>query len=373
MSNEKPSNSILSRNTQARMKPTKVRFNELVLDPARFCHRLETKPDENLARSLATEGQNTPFKFFIDEGGNKTLVGGNLRHGGIGVNIERNLPGFTADMEVDAIQILNATEEDLLIISLTDNLRKEFNQVERILISGKLWSDGVPDERAATALGVNVKTYKRDLALAKEGWLVEYIKEDCIAATTAYALVEEAEKAGRVPDLKEYLETVIDQRKREIDEKEKERLKKTGKGLRPGERLVKNTFTREEIAHLKQQLRTNQPLDQEATWMFQAGVDAEEGKLHISAIKLDLARAPVQQIADVVTTLSQAVKDSLPFLETRARLEGPEGPQARLLRSRSARDLSLLRGIGLGDLATQFEQASNASGEDAFGSSVAPE
>ena len=129
---------ILERATAAETKRTHVRLDELAFDTERYCHReSESLKEENLTsllNSLTLEGLQVPVEYFEDVATKKkVLTKGHRRVSALRILANKNTPGFAEDMEVEAIQVLKATPQDLLVRSVADNevrLRSRFTTVE---------------------------------------------------------------------------------------------------------------------------------------------------------------------------------------------------------------------------------------------------
>src|SRR5262249_17908538 len=139
-----------------------------------------------LMDSLVLEGLQTPIEVHKTPDGKYRLIKGHCRVHALRLLADRHAPGFARDMPVPAVEVLGATHEDLLVPSVADNeVRQNFTPVERLLIARKFHDAGVPAERGAGALGVSVKTYQRDLRVARHLWMVEHIIRDHVGHTAA--------------------------------------------------------------------------------------------------------------------------------------------------------------------------------------------
>jgi ParB-like chromosome segregation protein Spo0J len=282
---------ILERASQAITKRCKARLDEVAFDTDRYCHRdedaLTADNLKTLMDSLVLEGLQVPIEFHVDGEGKKVLVKGHRRVTACRLLADKNTPGFSRDMEVDAIQVQNATVEDLLIRSVADNeVRLNLSRIGRIKVAKKLYDAGVQTERAARALGISPKSYERDLLIARNVWMFQHVIDDSIAPTPAYVLLSEAEKGGRIKELKEDLDAWIAAKKRMIREKEKIRKAKDNKELRPAEKMVRRYMPNHLIEHWLELLRKQQRFDEDAQWNFSAGVDRENDKLRIGKVDL---------------------------------------------------------------------------------------
>jgi ParB-like chromosome segregation protein Spo0J len=358
MAKDKEAPVVAKRETQAEIRPTRVRLSELVLQPERYSHRRKIEFSsarlKALKDSIVSEGLQVPIEFYRDAKGRLVVLKGHRRVTALRLLAADNTPGFTPDMEIDALEVINGTADDYLLRSVLDNTnRQSLSRTERMRAARVLNDNGIEPTRAAFALGISVKQYERDLRIARYPWMLQHVEEDSIAATYAARLLEEAEKVDGVAELKEDLDAWIAEKKKVIREKERLRKVQTGKDLRPAEKAVKNLMPRHLVEHWIAQLRKKRRFDEDARWTFAAGIE-ESGKLRIEALSLDLMNAPLEDLARVAAKLSKLTQDLLPFLESRSLMEAPEGPQARL-KDEKPYDLDILRKHGLGDLAVSLE------------------
>jgi ParB-like chromosome segregation protein Spo0J len=360
MATEQITPPVAKRETQAQTKPTKARLSEFVLFPERYSHRSKEEFQKNrlqpLMDSLVSEGLQVPVEFFRDKDGKPVLLKGHRRIHAMRFLAEDHAPGFTTDMEVDALEVINATAEDRLLRSVLDNINRETLTATGRMRAGKVLNEsGIDSTRAAFALGISPKQFERDLRIARAGWMLQHVEEESISATYASRLLEEAEKVDRLKELKEDLDAWIADKKRLIREKERIRKAQTGKDLKPAEKAVKNLMPRYLVDHWIDLLRKKQRFDEDASWTFAAGIEPQTGQLRIASVNLDLKNAPLEDLAKVAAKLGKLTHDILPFLESRSLLESPMGPQARLVEEPEPYDLDLLRKHGLGDLAQKLE------------------
>jgi hypothetical protein len=276
----------------------------------------------------------------------------------------RNTTGFTADMEVEAFEVLDATPQDLLVRSVMDNqIRLNLDRIGRIQVAKKLHDAGVEVSRAAYALGVSTKSYERDLLIARHTWMFQHVIDDSIAPTPAVKLLAAAEKAGRLGELKEDLDAWIAEQKRQIREMEKARKAQQNKELRPQEKQVRRRLTEHLVEHWLELLARGRRFDEDAQWNFGAGIDPDTGKLKISSVSLDLAKAPAADLALLTSKLSLLVKQLGPYVQKRWQEEQVQ----RGVAPAGLLDLDYLRGLGLSEMADQlegrFRQAAEPDGE----------
>ena len=349
---------ILERATQATMQRTRVHLNDLVMDTDRFCHRKAATLNEeglkDLMDSLVLEGLQVPVEYFSDTRGRKVLVKGHRRVTACKLLAGRNTPGFKEDMDVEAIEVQGATPEDLLIRSVADNeIRLNLDRVSRIQVARKLADAGVQNERAARAMGISVKSYERDLLIARHGWMLQHVEDDDVPPTAAHELLSRAQEAGRLKELKEDLEIWVADKRKLIREKERMKKHKENKELRPSEKMIKRYLTKTLLVHWLELLKAKKRFDEDAKWQFAAGIERESGQLHVSAVKLDVNKAPAESLAKVASKFSQMAKELRPYIRRRYEQErvegGPVGAEVLY-------DLDYLRELGLEDMAEQIEE-----------------
>jgi ParB-like chromosome segregation protein Spo0J len=361
---------ILSRMSAATTKRTTVRLDKITFDTDRYCHRdpeaLGYESLQSLMDSLTLEGLQVPIEVFIDENGNIVLLKGHRRvyaHLGLA---DKNAPGFTRDMEIEAIEVADATPVDLLVRSVSDNeVRLSLTRVDRIRVTKKLHDAGVQVERAARAMNISTKTYGRDLVIGADQWMFNHVIANNIGPTHAYALLVEAQKAGRVSEMREDFDQWVVGKQRMIDEKEKLRKARDGKELSPADKQVKKYLPNHLVTHWVELLREKRRFNDDAKWTFAAGIEKETGQLRISSVSLDLEKAPVDRLAKVASKLSALTKQLAPYVKTA--YEKASGESASSIED-SPYDLEYLRALGLEEIAKDLEEqtkiASQPDGEE---------
>jgi ParB-like chromosome segregation protein Spo0J len=110
------------------MKRIKVLLNKIRMDVGRYCHReagvFEEKNLEALMNSLTAEGLQVPIEGYVDKEGYFVVIKGHRRVKALLLLAAKNIPGFTVDMDVEAIELGNYTPEDLMVRSIVDNERR---------------------------------------------------------------------------------------------------------------------------------------------------------------------------------------------------------------------------------------------------------
>jgi ParB-like chromosome segregation protein Spo0J len=360
--NKKP----LERATEAETSRAKVTLRDLAFDTDRYYHRetedLGEKRLEGLLKSLTLEGLLVPVEFSADQKGRKVVINGHRRVAACRILAARNVPGFNDSMELEALEVRNATPQDLLVRSVADNeVRLSLDRVGRIRVARKLHDAGVQVDRAAFALGVSVKTYERDLLIAQHPWMYQHVIDDSINPTPAQALLAKARDAGRLRELKEDLDAWVAREKQNIRERERISKLKHNKELRPADRMVKKLLPAHLVTHWLELLGKNRRFDEDAQWTFAAAIEDKKDLLHISSVTLNLRQVPLDRLAQVASKLSLLTKQLRPVIQQRHQEERNVAVRGA---SASPYDLDYLREMGLDDVAKDLEGRLTSGAEE---------
>ena len=343
----------------------RVRLDQFDRSDLRFFLRepkhLQEESLKDLLPSVQHEGLQAPVEFFQD-GSRKVLVKGHRRVAACVILSRKGAPGFCVDMELDAIEVLETDPRELLVRCVLDNsVRKNLDQVDRIRVARSLFLAGVPEARAAEALGISVQSYKRDLSIAESPWMFNHIVANHISPTPAATILKaiadaEKEYPGIRKQVQEELDQWIEAKRRWIDRRDKvlKAKKGRGKGMSEADRQVKRYLSNQLAEHWAELIRQGEPLDDTTEWIFHVDLDPDKDPLQIGGVRLNLAKDPARKLAEVASKLSQLAKDIGPFLQKRFQEE-------QLQRQRSTgrtvvRDTQYLRDLGLEWLASQFEE-----------------
>lgn len=349
---------FLERATQATTRPVTVPLDEFLQKRDLYCHRDDSELEEpalrSLMDSLVVEGLHDPIPFFRDSDGKPVPTGGHRRLTSMGILADRNTPGFSNKMLVPAIEILNASPQDLLCRSVSDNCnRDDHTLAARIRIAKRMHEGGVESTRAAHAMKYSTKQYLRDLRIAKSDWMFGMVDKEQIGHTQASDLLEAAEKAKRMSDLELYLTIWVDEKAKEI----RQRASLAGKGKAAKEKKVSSELSTTLSNHWIQLLKDGAELDDELPIepeVVVAGIDADSNKVVFSEVEFDLLKTPLKDLAKMVDQIGGVRKVVISYLKSRFAVEGALGPQD-VARKESQRDsLDSLRAEGLGELADQL-------------------
>ncbi len=327
---------IPERATRATTRPATVPLNEFVLRPELFCHR---KPEElqdrerlqPLMASLTVEGQQAPVEFYRGPDGQAVATKGHRRISAMRQLAKENTPNFTLTMPVEAVEVLGASEQDLVVRSVSDNTnRKDYTVGERIRGAKTMHDRGVEANRAAYALGYSTKQYLRDLRLAQHDWMLAHVERGDIGHTAAGDLLAAADKAGRIPELKDHLGVWIEETKKRLRHKRVRERMAGGKEV-----TAKAELTNELADHWAGLLARKLPLDDalaaaEEPEVAIAGIDADANKVIFNEAEIDLMKISVPDLAKAVATVGGVQKVMVEYLRKRHAVEGarPAGPRA---------------------------------------------
>jgi hypothetical protein len=319
------------RATHPTMRPATVPLNSLVLKAATYCHRdLEELEDRDrlsaLKDSLTVEGQLTAVEFFRDSDGKPVVTRGHRRISALRQLAKENRAGFTHDMPVEAVEVIGASELDLLCRSVSDNaIRQDYTLGERIRAAKRLHDAGVEAGRAARALNLGAKQFGRDLRIAQHEWMLVHVEQDHIGHTAACDLLEAAAAAERVTDLETHLDEWVAAKQQEVGQKKK----------------VKSLLGKDLTDHWGALLEKKEPLDDNVVRraQFQADIDADANRITVGG-SLNLLNAPLSALEDAEAKLAAMQKVVAKYRTARGAVEGAQGPQD--LAREEARQLELL-------------------------------
>jgi hypothetical protein len=316
---------------RATTRPTTVPLKDFVLRPARYCHRAPEELEDRdrlgaLKDSLTGEGLLNPVEFFRDPDGKPVVTRGHRRISAMRQLAAENRAGFGDDMPVEAVEVVNASEQDLLCRSVSDNAnRQDYTLGERIRAAKRLHDAGVEASRAARALNLGPKQYGRDLRIAQHEWMLAHVEQDHIGHTAACDLLEAAEAAERVTGLKTHLDEWVAAKRKEVGDKRK----------------VKSVLSKELSDHWGALLKQKEPLDDNVVRraQFQADIDADANRITVEG-SLNLLNAPLSALEDAEVKLAAMQKVVAKYRTARGAVEGAQGPQD--LAREEARQLELL-------------------------------
>lgn len=361
-----PTPENLDRATSATTLSTKVKLSELKLQPERYSHRkpedLDAAQLEDLKKSLRLEGLQTPIEYYVDAEGNKIVTKGHRRVTALRQLAGDNLANFSFHMNVEAIEVSNATAHDLLVRSIADNCQRlDLDQNERMRAAKLLWDERVPKERAAYALGISPKQYERDLRVVRNSRMFAHIEAEHIKASTAAKLLETAEQKKSVTELLDQFDAWIEAKQREIEIDNRRSLAANGKPLPDAKLKVASYLTPAIVSAWVEAIKQGQPLRDDTEPGFFASFDSKNATLKIPAANFDLREADLGSLAKLGSRLSNVTKQIAHYLRQRKH----ELEQGRAKSAEDALyDTAYLRDCGLDSLADELEEEQRSLDDD---------
>jgi len=146
------------------------------------------------------------------------VVDGHRRYFSLKQLIDEGIQGFTPDMLLPA-NVLAAETSELVMVAtgLSANIDRQPLAFEgRLKATKKLHELGMPIKSIAQLLGVSESTVERDLKLAGDDEMMSHVREHCIQATNAAALLASAAKHDRRDDLMAHFKEWVEATKAEI-------------------------------------------------------------------------------------------------------------------------------------------------------------
>jgi hypothetical protein len=354
--------------TKAKQRLIQVRLDQIKVLDDLYCHRsgnykdpVKNKDFALFVAQIKRDGRIQVPIEVVKSGRGWVLIRGHRRVAACFYLAGQNQPGFSEEMALDAVEVYDADEQDLLIRSVSDNEnRLSLTREQRIIAARRLAEVGVPFPRAANALGVSEQTFKRDYLIATHPWMFEHFRKHHIEATVAAKLLEtaiEADKAqplpegNRVDSLRADLGLWV--RKQEIELEEikvqREILKK--KKLSEKELYIKKRMPSHLVEHWLRLVEAGRRFSEgeDADWDFNVTLD--KGKLRIPSVTLDVKKDPPEKLAKVLLKLTSVPDVLVPILQIRQEESERVGKEVD-----PSRGIEFLRQHGLDRFAEAEEQ-----------------
>ena len=213
--------------------------------------------------------------------------------------------------------------------------------------------------RGAAALAISVKSYERDLRVAKDPIMLEHVLKDHLAPGDASKLIQAAEKKRRQKDLHEHFEKWVKGKETEIQELDRISKAETDKGLKPADLLVMNYLTKQVMDGWLEALERGTAFTDETAFNFEATLDKKTGKLRVERLNVNTQEESVMNLVKLGSKLTQLGKRVLATAHQKHVIETmmePQGPQALAVQNPSPYDTDVLKEFGLEDVADQLKK-----------------
>lgn len=311
-----------------------VKFRQLNVDSeADYCHRRKDYlRDENLkqlAENIAVEGLQTPL--LLKEAGPDSngemqyaILGGHRRFGAISLAMKRkfDIGRINESMDIPAILVSRDSEQneiefaqDLMVKSIGDNSnRRDLTEDERLRIVKKCREMGVPDPRAASALGLSESQYRRLAAVIETDWLLEMVKEKKIGMSHAANLIMACKTRRQIEKLHVGLERWITKME-PILEQERANAQKLERNLTGSANSIKKYLNGKLVKHWLRCIEEDTDLDDTSDFNFGVLVDSEKGTLTVPAVTVNIREHRRNDLVKVISELRTGAQQSLRLLK----------------------------------------------------------
>jgi hypothetical protein len=317
---------VLTLESKATCKPTRIKLSDLDLTPSIYSHRDASiylyKADDvdNLARklieSLIISGQKVPVAYCIEDG-KKLLLCGWRRVEAMksAIQLQLDPERFHAEMEIDALEISSQDPRDLLEWSITDNeVRQGLTEAEKLLAAAKMLKANFSASRAAHALGVSPTLFARYQRRLNSDVIRAAVQNDDITATDGDTLLEAAATHNRTKDLERGYLAITTQIERHISQLREEATRRGDAfdDKKQGQvgRYIKPHHVKGWAEDLKQgrSLSWTPEEEDQGGWTFECKVDPREGKLSIGRLKTDLHTMSLSDLGQVAFKLCSVAR-----------------------------------------------------------------
>jgi len=344
--------------TEHRLVPwSKLKINTALFgfrDPADY----SDKAVEPIAENIAIHGQLTPslVRDVVDW---YEVLDGGRRYWGTGLNIRKQIAGFTEERLVPCQVIIGAaSDRELVGAAATSNIaRQAFNSLDRLRATVLLQKTGMPKSEIATCLGVSESTVDRDLLVAQTDWMMAHVQAHAIGQTDAANLLAIAKKAERLDDFRRILGAWIEETKQEIEAENRIRQAAdddplTGTALWPQKRL-----TRDQVEAWGDAMKTQKEFAA-ATFKYRAQLKREKGvrRIEIDKLSTDVEVMTFRDTAKVYYRLVNLVDALRPIVKEKSEQEQKQTDSVMPTRM----GLAALRELGLDELAEELKSGDQA-------------
>jgi ParB-like chromosome segregation protein Spo0J len=322
----------------------------------RFLEKYQAANLEDLLDSIRLHGLFDPPVVVKGKDGKWRIVSGHRRVAALYVLAARSTAGFSTDMPVPCLELLDASNLQLVLHSISANeLGKKLDAKERLGAVQKASAAGATKKEIAATVGVSETAVERDLKIVKDQRIFQHVLDDHLPPTAAAALVTVASARGRLDEFLAHFGTWVQATKRQIDEEDARAKQERGRGLRPSQMLVANRLEPHVVRGWLDELARGRPLAEGPDLGFEAAFDRKTAVATIR-VKVNAMNDDPDHVARVAGQVSQIAKHLAAFAQKRRELEGPTGPQAALQQDDSLLDKELLAEYGLEDVADQLER-----------------
>jgi ParB/RepB/Spo0J family partition protein len=173
----------------------------------RFKDKFTEESLEDIIESLKLDKQLEPVQIVRAKDSRWQIITGHRRVAAMYILARRGVPGFSPDLLVKCLEVLDASHLDLLVRSVADNeLGRKLDVKERLKAVEKLDKAGANKKRMAAAFGVSEKAIERDLKIVRNPRVLQHVMDDHLAPTAASAIAEVAGTKGRLEEFLDHFD-----------------------------------------------------------------------------------------------------------------------------------------------------------------------
>jgi hypothetical protein len=255
--------------------------------------------------------------------------------------------------------VLAAETSDLVMVATgisANTERRPLAYEGRLKATKKLYELGMPRKSIAQLLGVGESTIDRDLALAGDAEMMEYVRTHCIQAAYAASLLTAAGKHNRRDDLMTHFKVWLEATKALIAA-EVAALKAQDADLTVPVRKTwpQSYLTPQVVRHWQIVLEKNQDLT-DPGFRYKAMVRSDGGvsRIEVDGLNKAIDEMSAGDIAKVYQRFVDLSAELEPILQTKAAAEQQESDSDEVA-AKTSPGLERLRALGLGQFAGQPE------------------
>lgn len=295
-----------------------VPFNKIRVDAAKNSYRgpeeMNKEFIESMAEDIFSNGVLVPVALTEHTDGMFDMDDGHGRYAGLSLLVsEGRIP---EDYPVPAMVCPVGTSEQVRVWRAGgSNLqRRSFTREGRLKYVLRATELRISNTTIAKLLNVSATTVDRDAKLLSQPWLLQHVRENAIAGTTAVDLIIAAGKNDRMPQFREEFEAWLAQWRADNAAEVERRKAANEPPLSAADMLPKNSITREMVHAWK----TGKPLG-ETDKGFTPEID--EDRLRIPAYSKELKDLSSDDLTGIYKAYMEFAGKLEPVIATKAMLE----------------------------------------------------
>jgi hypothetical protein len=331
-----------SKPTRRELKSTrralKIKLKQISVDETkRYCHR---NPDsftadslKPLTQSLISEGQQTPLTVVaagttIDGTQQFLPVGGHRRIYSLheAIKDKTDPEHINEDMLIDVQELVRGEnqserdfENDVYICSVSENeQRRNFNQEEKLQIVKEFDELGISEERAASALGISVTSYKRFAAITSNPVIHKAVVAKRIGLTDAATVIQSAAKNKATDRFMEFWGTICPASTDSIEQQQQTGAKNTNKA-------PKQTIAPRLVRHWVKQMENEEPFDSNVELSLGISLDSQRKTLAVRGGQIKIDELSAAEIQDLIGELQDLSVQIVPLVHQQRAIEAAGG------------------------------------------------